>query len=97
MKDETKAGKKLGITPILVRLAWSYVLKGLGRYYVEHSDYDNVVVEKLYNWRIVEGIGQGGFKVKFNRGKETLRYVEFGCRLVGGGGEEIIKLATLEI
>ena len=94
MQDETKTGKKLGLTPVLVRLAWSFAQKGVGVHYVEHPEYDNVVVAPIYDWSMVDGVGQGALRVTFKRGRTIRRYVEFGCKLIGGGGDEVFKLAT---
>lgn len=85
---------KLGITPILKRLAYHYLLKGVGSHAIEHHVYDEVVVRELYDWHSPSDKKmppQGGIVVEFRRLGERVRWVEFGCHYIGGGGESIIR------
>jgi|APSaa5957512535_1039671.scaffolds.fasta_scaffold446189_1 hypothetical protein len=91
MDENTRAARRVGLTPMLTRLAWHYVKKGLGRHYIDHREYDNVHVEELYNWKVMDGQGQGGLKVSFCAGREVLRVVEIGARVVGASGAPLMK------
>ena len=86
MRESLRSTKKLGVTPLLLRLAWDYLKKGPGTHYISHREYDNVVVSEMYPWTVVDDEGQGAIKVTFKRGQETLRYVEFGVKAIGAGG-----------
>lgn len=83
--QETSPGV-VGVTPVLIRLAWDCLKKGVGTHYIDHKDFDNVVVSEMYPWSVVYNEGQAALKVAFRKGKDTLRYVEFGVRGVGAGG-----------
>lgn len=75
------------------RLAFSYLLKGVGRYKSELPDYDEVVVRSLYDFATPSDDSipsQGGAVVEFHRGGRRIRWIEFGCRVVGGGGSPIV-------
>ncbi|MAG27844.1 hypothetical protein CMI47_20145 [Candidatus Pacearchaeota archaeon] len=91
MREDTLVTHRIGLTPLLVRLAWSFAKRGVGHYYIEHKDYDNVLVSELYGWRVVESEGSAGTRVEFRRKNTSLRYVEFGTQLIGGGGIPIIS------
>jgi hypothetical protein len=82
MREDTLATHRIGLTPLLVRLAWSFAKRGVGHYYIEHKDYDN------------ESEGSAGTRVEFRRKNTSLRYVEFGAQLIGGGGIPIISKVT---
>lgn len=85
---------KIGITAVLKRLAFSFLQRGLGEHRIEHPQYDKVVVRSLYDWRTPtdESIpSQGGVVVEFYREGARVRWVEFGCRVIGGGGESILR------
>jgi len=86
-----RLSRRVGVTPILLRHAWEYLQKGIGTHYIQHPIYDNVVVEELYPWRILEELGQGSIRVRFNKGNKTVRYVEMACRFSGGGSSEVIS------
>lgn len=84
---------KLGLTPMLKRRAFHYLQKGLGTYSSDHPAYDSVVVRRLYDWNTPgEDVpGQGGMVVEFYSAGRRVRWVEFGCRIIGGGGEPIVR------
>lgn len=85
---------KLGLTPVFKRLAFSFLQRGLGEYPIEHPQYDKVVVRPLYDWTspVDENIpSQGGVLVEFFRAGRRVRWIEFGCRVIGGGGETIVR------
>lgn len=89
-----KVEHKLGLTPVLKRLAWHYLQKGIGSHAIEHHVYDEVIVKQLYDWHAPENRDlpeQGGMVVAFMRVGERVRWVEFGVRFTGGGGESIIR------
>lgn len=86
----------IGITPVLLRHAFHCLQKGIGSHPVDppfDAFYDEVVVSELYPWSSPTGDlpSQGGFSVEFRRQGERVRWVEFACRYVGGGGPPILK------
>lgn len=80
----------LGITPVLKRLAFHFLQKGLGSHAVEapyNALYDEVRVVPLYDWTEVPGHDpQGGLCVEFWNIGIRVRWIEFGARVIGGGG-----------
>ena len=84
---------KLGLTPVLKRRAFSYLQRGIGTYPSDHPAYDEIVVKPLYDWKTPSDDipGQGGIVVEFHRAGQRIRWVEFGCRVIGGGGEPIVR------
>jgi hypothetical protein len=85
---------KLGLTPVLKRIAFRYLQRGLGTYPSDLPAYDHVTVRPLYDWKTPsdpEIPAQGGLVVEFWRKGRRARWVEFGCRVVGGGGEPIVR------
>lgn len=90
---------RLGLSNILKRLAYHYVLKGVGVYPISNPQYDKVEVKELYGWRANPEVELempaeygAGLVVNFFKNNRRVRYVEFGVRYVGGGGDEAIKL-----
>lgn len=83
--QETAPGV-VGVTPVLIRLAWDFVKRGVGTHYIDHKDFDNVVVSEMYPWSVVDNEGQAALRVAFRQGKNTIRYIEFGVKGVGAGG-----------
>ena len=80
------------------RLAWFYLKRGLGSHavlppYDQH--YDEIVCRELYEWHSPDGQSnlppQGGMVVEFFWLGERIRWVEFGCHYIGGGGEPILR------
>jgi len=90
-----KTEHRLGITPVLKRLAFFYLKKGVGSHAIESPFYDEVLVRELYSWHSPDGQSnlppQGGMVVEFFWLGERVRWVEFGCHYIGGGGEPILK------
>lgn len=85
---------RLGLTATLKRLAFHYLLKGVGSHAIEHVVFDEVVVRQLYDWHAPdtkELPPQGGVIVEFMRLGERVRWVEFGCHYIGGGGNDIMR------
>jgi len=83
----------LGLTPILKRLAYSYLCRGLGTHEIEHPVYDAVEVAPLYSWKQnpEDPTEYGaGLKVTFMREGKRIRWAEFGVRFTGGGGSPAI-------
>lgn len=89
----SKVEHKLGITEVLKRLAFYYLKMGEGSHAIEHHVYDEVVVRELYAWHSPDKRmpPQGGMVVEFRRLGERVRWVEFGCHYIGGGGESILR------
>ena len=87
----------LGLTPVFKRLSFYYLRKGIGSHAVEPPYdvfYDEVVVRVLYEWHMPNGAHyppQGGLVVEFMYRGERVRWAEFGCRYVGGGGQSIMR------
>lgn len=91
----TQIETRLGLSNILKRLAYHYVLRGVGEYKIDNPQYDKVEVKELYPWMPnpeVENEYGAGLVVNFYKDGRRVRYVEFGVRFVGGGGDEIIHL-----
>lgn len=90
----SRVDHKLGLTPMLKRRAFHYLQRGVGRYESDHPAYDAVVVRSLYDWQtpMSDDIpSQGGLVVEFHKDGKRVRWVEFGCRVIGGGGEPIVR------
>lgn len=87
----------IGLTPVLKRIAWHYVRLGEGSYMPDggnHPHYDRVVVRELYEFQEnpqVEGEHAGGTIVEFFKDSRRVRWVEFRCQVVGGGGEAVLR------
>lgn len=88
-----KTDHLIGITPIIVRRAAYYLQLGVGQYYPTHPHYDEVRVEPSYplvqNQERPEEWSQG-LQVSFYHSGRRVRWVEFGCRVVGAGGDPIL-------
>lgn len=89
----SKTERLLGLTTTLKRLAFYYMKKGIGEFPCEHGDYDKVVVKELYSWTTPspDVPAQGGIAVEFYVGPKRVRWIEFACRDVGGGGDPVIR------
>ncbi len=90
----SKVERKLGLTPVIKRLAFFYLKKGVGSHAIEHPVYDEVVVRELYDWHTPNDAAlppQGGLVVEFMRLGERVRWVEFSAGYIGGGGAEIMR------
>lgn len=94
MPDQTITSRRLGVTPLLLRLAWSYAIKGEGTHYINHRYYDNVKVSVLYPWKSCGEDSQGGLRVSFRVKEKTVRYVELSCGVSGFGGDSILSEVT---
>jgi len=88
---------RVGLTPILKRLAYHYMAsKGLGRHGIvsELDGYDEIDVAELYPWgpnpQNEEESG-AAIRVTFMRDGHKMRFVEFSVRCIGGGGEATIR------
>ncbi len=85
---------KLGLSPVLKRLAFFYLKMGIGSHSIDHPVYDEVQVEELYDWHVPENRDlppRGGLVVVFMRQNQRVRWVEFSCGFVGGGGAPIMR------
>ena len=92
----TTTETRLGLTPILKRLAFYYITLGFGQHKIDHPEYDIVKVKELYPWAPnpqKEGDDYGaGVLVEFYRNAQRIRFIEFSIRFSGGGGEQAVKL-----
>ena len=92
-----KADARLGLTPAFKRIAYHYLKKGIGEYAPDaapHPHYDKVVVRELYEFRVNphdDTSYAGGVTVEFLREGRRVRWVEFRCSPVGGGGAPVIR------
>jgi len=88
-----KVEHKLGLTPTLKRLAFYFLKRGIGTHACDHPPYDMVIVRELYGWTSpsADQQAQGGISVEFHQGGKRVRWVEFACRDVGGGGDAIVR------
>jgi hypothetical protein len=88
----SKVEARLGLTNITKRLAHHYLCRGFGNYKIDHPMYDAVHVGELYSWKQSEETGEygAGIKVTFSKNGKRIRWVEFGIRFVGGGGDQAI-------
>jgi len=94
-----KEDHRVGITPIVMRRAAYYLTLGVGEYTPDHPHFDRVTVEELYalkqnpenvmEWAL-------GLKVSFHKNGRCIRWVDFGCRTTGAGGDSILKEASDE-
>lgn len=79
---------------MMKRTAFHYLLKGAGEHASILPSYDKVVVRSLYDWQTPQDDNlpsQGGIVVEFWRAGKRVRWVDFGCRVVGGGGEMVLR------
>ncbi len=87
----------IGLSPVLKRSAYYYLQKGIGSHPVEEpldQLYDEVRVCILYEWHTPDDKKlppQGGFVVEFWSEGVRVRWVEFACRFIGGGGPPIMR------
>ncbi len=87
---------RVGLTPILKRLAFYYLSLGYGSHDIDHPEYDKVAVKELYPWEPNPQNKKGdeygaGTQVNFYRKGQRIRFIEFSIRFSGGGGEDMIK------
>lgn len=90
----SRAEQRIGLTPLTKRLAHYYLRLGEGDYYPVHPHYDRVTVRELYEFQEnpqIEGEHAGGTLVEFFKDGHRVRWVEFRCQVVGGGGESVLK------
>lgn len=93
---------RLGLTPIFVRYAYSFLLRGVGEHRItDHIVYDMAKVTELYPWQPnpVNSLGEdygGAVRVTFYREGKKIRWAEFSTRLIGGGGEPNVFLVSGE-
>jgi len=87
----------LGLTPAFQRIAYYYLRLGEGEYTPDggrHPHYDMVIVRELYEFKENPQVPEersGGMIVEFFKEKRRVRWLEFRCQVVGGGGEAVIK------
>lgn len=94
MSSTLKSDHRIGITPIMLRRAAYYAQLGVGEYLPEHPHFDKVVVDKLYELTqnpMTPAEWAFGLRVGFSKEGRLIRWVEFSCRLVGAGGDDILR------
>lgn len=93
----TNIESRIGLTPVLKRLAFSFLCKGFGRHPIDHILYDEVEVSELYPWQTnperTDEYG-AGVQVTFFKSGEKVRWIEFAVRFSGGGGNPAIFQVT---
>ncbi|MGD9209733.1 MAG: hypothetical protein PVI90_03105 [Desulfobacteraceae bacterium] len=60
----------------------------------DHPHYNKIIVRELYEFQenpLTLGERSGGLIVEFFRDNRRIRWLEFRCQVVGGGGEPLIK------
>lgn len=87
-----KPEQRIGLTPIHVRLAATYLTKGQGTYTCDSLGYTEARVEVVEDWRnrALEGDPPAYFmemRVNLYRGTKRVRWVDFKIGMTGGGGE----------
>lgn len=88
---DTRTGHRVGLTPLLMRLAASYIAQGLGRYAIDHPEYDTVDVTTAVRWGNharephVEAYRMV-LRVTFSLEDRPVRWVEFNTTITGAGG-----------
>lgn len=90
----TRADHAIGLTPLLKRQAFHFLLKGAGEHASIDPVYDKVMVKILYDWQAsvdADVPSQGGVTVEFWQGGQRVRWVDFGCRVIGGGGPPTLR------
>jgi hypothetical protein len=93
--SQSSENHRIGITPILLRRAAYYVTLGEGTYFPDHPHFDKVVVERLYDFKQnpLDPIEWSlGLTVAFFYKGRRVRWVEFGCRTIGAGGDDIMRV-----
>jgi hypothetical protein len=90
---------RVGITPIAIRRAAFYAQLGEGHYYPNHPHFDEVIVRRLYDvtqnpeneleWAF-------GTRVEFHQHGRCVRWIEFSSRLVGAGGDDILRKVNVD-
>lgn len=84
----------IGITPIALKRAGYYLALGLGEYFPVHPHYDKVLVEQIYDIRPNPSNDTEwslGITVTFFKNDRRIRWVDFGCRMTGAGGDTILR------
>jgi len=84
----------MGVTPILIRRAAHYAQLGIGVYYPDHPHFDCVTVTRLYD--VIQNPKEPaewafGLRVDFLKLGAVVRWIEFSGRLVGAGGDDILR------
>lgn len=93
----SKVNTLLGLTPVFKRIAYYYLSLGIGSYIPDggkHPHYNKVIVRELYEFKssaLNSDDMAGGVTVEFFKDNQRVRWVEFRCQAVGGGGEPVIK------
>jgi hypothetical protein len=92
----SKTESLLGLTPAFQRIAYYYLRLGEGVYTPNdgHPHYNKIIVRELYEFRensLTPGERSGGLIVEFFKNNRRIRWLEFRCQVVGGGGEPLIK------
>lgn len=94
---ETILERRLGLTPVIKRIAHYYLCLGYGEYHPQHPHYDRIVVRTLYDFGEnpqVAGEYAGGSLVEFFFGGKRIKWVEFRAQVVGGGGDDMLKAVS---
>ena len=89
----------IGITPIVLKRAGYYLALGLGEYFPTHPHYDRVLVEQTYDMRPNpdnDAEWSQGFTVSFYKNDRRIRWIDFGCRMTGAGGDTILREVEID-
>jgi hypothetical protein len=92
-----KIEQRVGLTPMIKRLAAKYLMLGVGTYECNSLGYDEVVVSRLRRWKNWASPGEPdsyslAMQVAFYRAGKRERWVDFGTFCVGGGGPPMVSV-----
>ena len=86
---------RIGLTPAFKRIAYYYLCLGIGEYYPQnHPHYNRIVVREFYEFSenpCVTDEYAGGVIVEFYLNNEKIKWIEFRCQVVGGGGRLLLQ------
>ena len=95
----TDPNARIGLNPVTLRLAYTYLKRGVGVYQIRHLMYDECRVSEVEDWaelaEPILGVKYGArLRVAFYRGGKRIRYVDFSTLFTGGGGADLFTEVT---
>ena len=93
--------QRLGLTPLYVRLASSFLEKGVGTHPCNSLGYDKAKVEVISRWDNYALPGDPPayfmeFQVSFFKQGRRVKWVDFKLNMTGGGGEPAFEVYDAE-
>lgn len=94
---DTRNGHRVGVTPMVMRLAASFLAQGVGTYEIDHPEYDSVDVSVVQRWdnytrQLHTDAYRMLMRVTFLREEKRIRWVEFNITITGAGGAPTFKV-----